>query len=125
MKIWLGSVWIYGAENYVPTLGSYYDAKAIFMLFPDTIGDLIYRKENIGHILYLLSFTGIFIYLQQTLLGIMNGLGKQGILLRNSIVGYVIRILFVIYFVPSYGIAGYIAGMVVSSICVCILDIQR
>jgi len=67
--------------------------------------DLIYRKENIGHILYLLSFTGIFIYLQQTLLGIMNGLGKQGILLRNSIVGYVIRILFVIYFVPSYGIA--------------------
>jgi hypothetical protein len=26
MKIWLGSVWIYGAENYVPTLGSYYDA---------------------------------------------------------------------------------------------------
>jgi len=26
---------------------------AIFMLFPDTIGDLIYRKENIGHILYL------------------------------------------------------------------------
>jgi len=33
---------------------------AIFMLFPDTIGDLIYRKENIGHILYLLSFTGIF-----------------------------------------------------------------
>jgi len=21
MKIWLGSVWIYGAENYVPTLG--------------------------------------------------------------------------------------------------------
>jgi len=30
----------------------------------------------------------------------------------------------VIYFVPSYGIAGYIAGMVVSSICVCILDIS-
>ncbi|HHV30232.1 MAG TPA: stage V sporulation protein B [Clostridium sp.] len=97
---------------------------AVFMLFPDTIGDLVYRKENIGHILYLLSFTGIFIYLQQTLLGIMNGLGKQGILLRNSIVGYAIRIVFVIYCIPVYGIAGYIAGMVISSICVCILDVS-
>jgi hypothetical protein len=26
MKIWLGSVWIYGAENYESTIGSYYDA---------------------------------------------------------------------------------------------------
>jgi len=64
---------------------------------------------HIPALLFPLLLLGIFIYLQQTLLGIMNGLGKQGILLRNSIVGYVIRILFVIYFVPSYGIAGYIA----------------
>lgn len=97
---------------------------AVFMLFPDAIGDLVYKKENIGHILYLLSFTGILIYLQQTLLGIMNGLGKQGILLRNSIVGYAIRIVFVLYCIPAYGIAGYIAGMVVSSVFVCILDIS-
>jgi len=45
----------------------------------------------------------------------MNGLGKQGISLRNSMVGYVIRIAFVVYLIPVYGIKGYIIGMVVSS----------
>lgn len=97
---------------------------AIFLVFPKDIGDLIYRKENIGQILYLLAFTSIFIYLQQTLLGILNGLGKQGISLRNSVVGYVIRIAFVIYCIPVYGITGYIAGIVISSACVCFLNIS-
>jgi len=95
----------------------------LFMNYSTEIGELVYRRENIGHILYLLSFTSIFIYLQQTLLGVLNGLGKQGISLRNSIVGYVIRISFVIYCIPVYGISGYIAGMIISSIFVCCLNI--
>jgi len=96
---------------------------SIFTVFPNEIGDMLYRKEQIGEILYLLSFTSVFIYLQQTLLGIMNGLGKQGVSLRNSMVGYVIRIVFVIYLIPVYGIKGYIVGMVVSSAIVCALNI--
>ncbi|MFZ5989684.1 MAG: stage V sporulation protein B [Bacillota bacterium] len=97
---------------------------SLFLVFPHEIGNLIYRKQNIGNILYLLSFTSIFIYLQQTLLGILNGLGKQGISLRNSIIGYVIRIGFVIYFIPVYGIPGYVVGIIISSACVCILNIS-
>lgn len=96
---------------------------SIFIGFSNEIGDLVYKNENIGDILYLLSFTCIFIYLQQTLLGTLNGLGKQGISLRNSIAGYIIRILFVVYFIPIYGIKGYIAGIIISSACVCILNI--
>lgn len=95
---------------------------AIFMVFPNEIGDMLYRKEHIGDILYLLSFTSVFMYLQQTLLGIMNGLGKQGISLRNSMVGYAIRIFFVVYLIPVYGIKGYILGMIVSSAIVCFLN---
>ncbi|WP_010246080.1 stage V sporulation protein B [Acetivibrio cellulolyticus] len=95
---------------------------SVFIVFPNEIGDMLYRKEHIGEILYLLSFTSIFMYLQQTLLGIMNGLGKQGISLRNSMVGYAIRIAFVIYFIPAYGIKGYIIGMVVSSAVVSVLN---
>ena len=95
----------------------------LFMNFSARIGDLVYHKEDIGYMLYLLSFAGIFIYLQQTLLGVLNGLGKQGISLRNSIFGYIIRIAFVIYCIPVYGIRGYIAGMIASTICVCCLNI--
>lgn len=95
---------------------------SIFIVFPNEIGDMLYRKEKIGEILYLLSFTSVFVYLQQTLLGIMNGLGKQGISLRNSMVGYVIRIAFVVYLIPIYGIKGYIIGMVVSSAIVSVMN---
>jgi stage V sporulation protein B len=96
---------------------------AIFMRFPDEIGNMLYRKEKIGGTLYLLSFTCVFMYLQQTLLGILNGLGKQGVSLRNSIIGYGIRIAFVCFCIPIYGIPGYIWGIIISTGFVCILNL--
>jgi stage V sporulation protein B len=96
---------------------------AIFLVYPNEIGSAIYRRENIGELLYMLSYTSIFLYLQQTLIGVLNGLGKQGIYLRNSIIGYTIRIGFVYFLVPVYGINSYIWGVIVSSACVCILNL--
>jgi len=95
---------------------------AIFLRFPNEIGSIIYRNENIGPMLYMLSFTCIFTYLHQTLLGTLNGLGKQNVSLRNSIIANSIRIGFVYFFVPAYGIKGYIWGLVISTSVVCILD---
>ena len=96
---------------------------AIFLSYPNEIGNLIYKKEKIGGMLYLLSFTCVFMYLQQTLLGILNGLGKQGISLRNSIIGSTIRIGFVYFCIPLYGITGYVWGIVASSAFVCTLNL--
>lgn len=96
---------------------------AVFLTFPHEIGDMVYKKQNIGGMLYMLSFTCIFMYLQQTLLGTMNGLGKQGVSLRNSIIGSAIKISFVYFFIPLYGIQGYVWGLVISSACVCILNL--
>lgn len=96
---------------------------AIFMCFPNEIGDMIFRKEKLGNILYLLSFTCVSMYLQQTLLGTLNGLGKQGISLRNTVIGYFVRIGFVQYYIPAYGITGYVWGIIASSALVCILNL--
>ena len=95
---------------------------ALFFTFPDHIGNLLYRRENVGPMLRDLAFVCIFIYLQQTMLGILNGLGKQGLSLRNSIIGSVIRIGFVYFVVPSYGIQGYVIGAAASALVVCILN---
>jgi stage V sporulation protein B len=97
---------------------------AIFLAYPDKIGGILYRKENVGGILYLLSFTCIFTYLQQTLLGILNGLGKQAVSLKNSVIGSVIRIGFVYFCIPVYGIKGYVWGIIISSACVCVLNLS-
>ncbi|PYG88209.1 stage V sporulation protein B [Ruminiclostridium sufflavum DSM 19573] len=95
---------------------------ALFACYPNKISDLIYPGQNIGGTLFLLSFTCIFLYLQQILMGVMNGLGKQGLLLANSIAGSVIRILFVYFLIPEYGLPVYIIGMIISSLIICILN---
>ena len=87
---------------------------AIFMTYPNEIGNLIYTKEKIGDLLYMLSFSCVFIYLQQTLMGVLNGLGRQGALLRNTVIGSVIRIGFVCFMIPVYGIQSYIWGLAAS-----------
>jgi len=96
---------------------------SMFLVFPEEIGNILYKKESIGEILKILSFTCVFTYLQQTLLGILNGLDKQVASLRNSIVGYIIRIIFVWFAIPWYGINSYILGTCVSLAVVCILNI--
>ncbi len=95
---------------------------ALFACYPDKIADMIYPGQNVGNTLFLLSFTCIFIYLQQILMGVMNGLGKQGILLTNSIIGSVIRISVVYFLIPKYGLPVYIIGIIISSFIVCILN---
>jgi stage V sporulation protein B len=97
---------------------------AIFLCYPNEIGNIIYKREKIGQMLYLLAFTCIFLYLQQTLLGVLNGLGKQGIALRNSIMGSLIRIAFVYFCMPVYGVPGYIWGIVASTGLVCSLNLH-
>lgn len=95
---------------------------AIFMSYPHEIGNLLYRKEKIGDLLYMLSFSCVFIYLQQTLMGVMNGLGRQGALLRNTVIGSVIRIAFVYFLIPVYGIRSYIWGLAVSFLITAVLN---
>ena len=96
---------------------------AVFMSFSDEIGNLLYAKENIGDMLYIMSFTCIFVYVQHTFAGILNGFNKQKEALVSCICGDVVRIIFVWFAVPIYGIKGYVAGMVVSMVIVCVMNI--
>ncbi len=96
---------------------------ALFMTFAHPISDVVYKNEDIGSILFILSFTCVFLYLQQTLLGILNGLDKQAVSLRNSLIGNAIRIAFVIFLIPSYGIKSYVVGVIFSLLLVSIIDL--
>jgi stage V sporulation protein B len=95
----------------------------IFVCYPNQIGDAIYKKDKVGSMLYLLSFTCIFLYLQQILIGILNGLGKQMASLCSSLTGSVIRIGFVYFCVPLAGVKGYVWGIIMSSVIVCVWNI--
>ncbi len=89
---------------------------ALFASYSDEIGTLVYRREKIGDLLLMMSFSCVFVYLQQTLTGVLNGLGKQGVLLRNTIIGSILRIGAVCFLIPLFGIRGYIYVFTISLI---------
>ncbi len=101
---------------------------SLLICFSEEIGSLVYRQERIGDLLFMLSFGCVFIYLQQTLTGVLNGLGKQGILLRNTVIGSVIRIAVICVLLPVFGIRAYIIGLTASLLlteCLDLIEINK
>jgi stage V sporulation protein B len=87
-----------------------------------SVGNYIFHSENAGKLLTLSAFLCPFIYVTTTLSSVINGLGKTGITFFNTIVGLSIRILFLIFMTPQYGIYGYLFGMLLSQIIICVLN---
>jgi len=88
---------------------------SLFISFSNEISNIVYPGQNVGRMLYLLSFTGVFFYLQQTLLGILNGLGRETETLKHSMLSSVIRIGFIWFAIPLFGLEAYIAAIVISN----------
>lgn len=89
------------------------------------IAELIYPGQEVGKILYILSFTGVFIYLQQTMLGILNGLSREKTILINTLTGSIVRFVLIWFLMPLYGIEGYVFSSIAGSIIVVILNFRE
>lgn len=97
---------------------------SLFIGFGYEISDLIYPGQNVGQMMFLLSFTGVFFYLQQTLLGILNGLGKEKDTLKHSMITSVLRLGFVWFGIPRFGISAYIIALVFCNFVGSILNLR-
>jgi stage V sporulation protein B len=94
----------------------------VFFVFGDNIGNFFYKNQNVGPMMVALSWCCILMYFQQIVVGIMNGLGKQGKSLINSMVGYGIRLGFIWFAIPKYGVQGYLWGSIASMVVVSAMD---
>lgn len=61
-----------------------------------------------------LSFICPFLYLSSTLSSILNGLGKTNLTFAYSVASLLLRLAFVFFAIPLYGIKGYLWGMLAS-----------
>lgn len=100
-------------------------ATALFMSLPHEIALVFYNQPAVGHMLYALSFICPFFYLQSTLLGVLNGLGKQFETVTSSILGSVICITIIYFYVPRKGLIGFIAALIISSSFVTLLHLAN
>ena len=99
-------------------------ASCIFIIFSHELGEIIYN-QSIGYILTLLGIMCPFIYMNMTLSGILNGLGEQVFIFRNSLISSCISIGFIMVAVPVFGMEGYILGSFCALVSICTLSLNK
>lgn len=87
---------------------------ALFLLFGRFAGRLLFHSELAGSFILTLSFICPFMYIASTLNSVLNGLGKTVQTFLFSVVSLLLRLLFVFFAIPLYGIKGYLWGMLAS-----------
>ena len=58
----------------------------ICQLIPDDLGILFYGRNDLGLYIKVCSIAAPILFPANTMFGILNGLNKQGIILRNSLI---------------------------------------
>ena len=91
----------------------------------DALGKLFFDRYDLGVYIRLVAISAPFLYMSGSTFGILNGLGKQKILLINSIITSVLQLilLYVLLGIPSINILGYGITLFISSVVSFILNI--
>jgi len=84
-----------------------------------------FKSPDIAPILRVLALGGIFLYIQQTTTGILQGLGKMHLPVLHSIIAAIIRIPILVYLtsLPHWGLRGTALAYTVGFIVMAVLNI--
>lgn len=85
-----------------------------FLLTGNLLGNVMFASETAGEYIVKLSFICPLLYLSSALGSILNGKGKTLHCLITQVTGLMIRIVFLWFLIPLYGISAYILGLIVS-----------
>lgn len=92
-----------------------------FFLSGNLLGRLLFASELAGRFICSLSFLCPFLYLGTTLASILHGLGKAGGVFFVNVSSLLLRLGFVYFLLPRYGINSYLAGMLTSQLYAALL----
>lgn len=83
----------------------------IFLLYGYELGIVLFENSLAGDFLRTLAWICPFLYLSSTLSSIINGLGKTAVTFLHNIISLLLRILFLFFLVPVFGIRAYLWGL--------------
>lgn len=92
-----------------------------FLVSGNLIGRVLFQNSQAGDFIMTLAFICPFLYLTTTLTSVMHGLGRNTISFLFSLIGISIRIFFVLFSIPRFGIRGYLYGLLASQILTTLL----
>lgn len=99
-----------------------------FFLFADIIGTFMFHNSEVSAFLKVMAWLCPFLYLNTTLLSILNGMGKPTLTFTLNSLSLIIRIACVYFLIPTVGIYGYLWGMLISQIFIttgCYINFRR
>ncbi len=88
----------------------------LFLIGGKFLGRMLYQNELAGNFIMILSFLCPLMYIASTLNSILNGLGKTGLTFTYSMVSLLVRLGFVFFAIPLWGIHGYLWGLLASQL---------
>lgn len=94
-----------------------------FLFLGKWMGRVLFANELAGTFIIILGWMCPFLYLSTTLSSILNGLGKTTTTFTLNIVGLAIRIAFVVWGIPLFGIKAYLWGTLLSQIVMAIASL--
>lgn len=94
-----------------------------FLFTGKFMGNFLFGNALAGTFIVTLGWICPFLYLSSTLSSILHGLGFPGITFGLNLIACSIRILFVLFAVPIYGIKSYLWGILASQIMVAMLAV--
>ncbi len=97
----------------------------IFMAYPEEIALLLYKDAEVGFYIAALAPIVPFMYLESIATGLLHGLGQQLATLKYNLANSGVRIAAVLFFVPKYGIHGFLTVMIVSNLYTSIACLHR
>lgn len=93
----------------------------VFSVLGPWLGTFLFDSTLAGRCIRTLGFICPFLYLDTTLSSILQGLGKAGAIFFINITSLLVRLAFVYFAIPVYGIKGYLWGMLAGQIILCSL----
>ena len=94
----------------------------IFTIFGNQLGVSVFHDQTAGTYITILSWLCPFMYLATTMGSILNGLGRTSSTFFQNVFAMVIRLAFVLFAIPRYGILGYLWGMLVSELALALMS---
>ena len=88
----------------------------LFFMFSDFLGTVVFKEPLAGVYIRALCLLCPFMYVNGIFTGILQGLGRAMSIFFINVTGLLLRLGFVFFCVPVYGIKGYLAGLLVSQL---------
>lgn len=92
-----------------------------FLFFGPALGKIVFHQERTGSYLQTLGFMCPFLYLNSTLSSILHGLGKTISSFFYNVASLLVRLAFVFFCIPVFGIKGYLWALLASQILLAVL----